>query len=235
MRDYASHLVAETTVAGDFENTGNVAFGRLAGFIFGKNSAGEKMNMTVPVTHLPLPEGGHRYRFVMERAYSEEDLPQPLDESVDIVRLPGGPYAARYILCQTLHEKKIPHGYVTNLSMTGDLLRDQAAWITRVKSLREGDSDSLPRALRSRDIDLIVLNKTISVSRTPRDATEKVIWQPFGRVSGRLMPPRQMGAFVFRPPRYQPIQPVLRASFGEPIYEDESIAVFQAPEGGGAR
>ena len=94
VRDYASHLVAETTVPGDFENTGNVAFGRLAGFIFGKNSEGEKMNMTVPVTHLPLPEGGHRYRFVMERAYSEEDLPQPLDESVDIVRLPGGPYAA---------------------------------------------------------------------------------------------------------------------------------------------
>ena len=50
--------------------------------------------MTVPVTHLPLPEGGHRYRFVMESAYSEEDLPRPLDESVDIVRVPGGHYAA---------------------------------------------------------------------------------------------------------------------------------------------
>ncbi len=94
IRNYASHLVAETTVAGDFETTGNAAFGRLAGFIFGRNSANEKMNMTVPVTHLPLPGGGHRYRFVMERAYTEDTLPRPLDESVMVARVPGGHYAA---------------------------------------------------------------------------------------------------------------------------------------------
>lgn len=94
IRDYDSHLVAETTVHGDFDSTGNVAFGRLAGFIFGRNSANEKMNMTVPVTHLPLPEGGQRYRFVMERAYSEETLPRPVDESVVVVRVPAGHYAA---------------------------------------------------------------------------------------------------------------------------------------------
>jgi hypothetical protein len=94
IRDYESHLVAETTVEGDFDTTGNVAFGRLAGFIFGRNSAGEKMNMTVPVTHLPLREGGHRYRFVMERAYTEESLPRPVDGSVTVVRVPGGHYAA---------------------------------------------------------------------------------------------------------------------------------------------
>jgi hypothetical protein len=168
-------------------------------------------------------------------AYFADLARDPRVKSLIDLPVAGGPYAARYILCQTIHEKKIPHGYVTNLSMTGDLLRDQAAWATSVKSLREGDSDSLPRALRSGGIDLIVLNKTVSVSRTPRDAAEELIWQPFSRVSGRLMPPRQMGAFVFRPPRYQPMQRVLRASFGEPVYEDDSIAVFQAPEGSGAR
>jgi hypothetical protein len=94
IRDYESHLVAETTVNGDFDTTGNVAFGRLAGFIFGRNSRGEKMNMTVPVTHLPLAEGGHRYRFVMERAYTEETLPRPVDGRVTIVRVPGGHFAA---------------------------------------------------------------------------------------------------------------------------------------------
>ena len=94
IRDYDSHLVAETIVEGDFESTGNVAFGRLAGFIFGRNSANRKMNMTVPVTHLPLPEGGHRYRFVMERAYTEESLPHPVDGTVSVVRVPGGHYAA---------------------------------------------------------------------------------------------------------------------------------------------
>ena len=94
LRHYESHLVAETTVEGDFDNTGNVAFGRLAGFIFGRNSESEKMNMTVPVTHLPLPEGRHRYRFVMERTYTEETLPRPVDGTITVVRVPGGHYAA---------------------------------------------------------------------------------------------------------------------------------------------
>lgn len=94
IRDYESHLVAETTVNGDFDTTGNVAFRRLTGFIFGRNSAGEKMNMTVPVTHLPLPEEGHRYRFVMERVYSEESVPRPVDGNLQVVRVPGGRFAA---------------------------------------------------------------------------------------------------------------------------------------------
>ena len=85
IREYVSHLVAETSIEGEFDATGNVAFGRLAGFIFGRNSAGVKMNMTAPVTHVPLPDGEHRYRFVMERAYTEESLPQPVDQSVRIV------------------------------------------------------------------------------------------------------------------------------------------------------
>lgn len=94
IREYEPHLVAETTISGDSAAAGNVAFGRLAGFIFGRNTAEEKMNMTVPVTHVTLPEGGHRYRFVMERKYTAESLPRPLDPSVSIVRVPGGRYAA---------------------------------------------------------------------------------------------------------------------------------------------
>ena len=94
IRDYESHLVAETTVSGSFESTGNTAFGRLAGFIFGQNTDNRKMNMTVPVTHLPSPDGNHRYRFVMERAYTEDTLPRPVDASVSVVRVPGGYFAA---------------------------------------------------------------------------------------------------------------------------------------------
>jgi hypothetical protein len=94
IRRYESYLVAETTVRGGFESTGNVAFQRLAGFIFGRNSQSEKMNMTVPVTHQPAADGSHRYRFVMERAYSEDSLPLPVDDTVDIVRVPAGHYAA---------------------------------------------------------------------------------------------------------------------------------------------
>lgn len=94
IRRYRSYLVAETRVQGGFESTGNVAFQRLAGFIFGRNSRSEKMNMTVPVTHLPEPDGAHRYRFAMERTYTEETLPRPVDDTVDIVRVPGAHLAA---------------------------------------------------------------------------------------------------------------------------------------------
>jgi len=95
IRLYDSYLAAETTVVGGFEAGGSTAFRRLAGFIFGKNSAAKKMNMTVPVTRQAVGEDQHVYRFVMERSYAEEDLPSPDDESIAIVRVPAGHYAAR--------------------------------------------------------------------------------------------------------------------------------------------
>lgn len=94
VRLYETHLVAETSVRGSFESTGNVAFRRLAGYIFGRNSTGTKMNMTVPVTHLPGADGTHRYRFVLERAYTEDSLPRPVEGTVGVARVPGGHYAA---------------------------------------------------------------------------------------------------------------------------------------------
>ena len=53
VRQYESFVVAETDVDGGFDESGNTAFRRLTGYIFGGNSrSGEsvKMNMTVPVT-----------------------------------------------------------------------------------------------------------------------------------------------------------------------------------------
>jgi hypothetical protein len=94
IRHYEPYLAAETEVPGSFDATGNTAFRRLAGFIFGRNSSGTKMNMTVPVTRQETDAGSYRYRFVMERAYAESDLPSPVDDSVSIVRVPGGYYAA---------------------------------------------------------------------------------------------------------------------------------------------
>ena len=48
IRRYEGYLAAETTVRGDFDSTGNTAFRRLAGFIFGRNSEQLRMSMTVP-------------------------------------------------------------------------------------------------------------------------------------------------------------------------------------------
>ena len=95
IRHYEPYLVAETEVDGTFETSGNRAFRRLAGYIFGNNQESEKMAMTVPVTRQPAAAGRFAYRFVMEKAYDESTLPQPNDDRVAIRRLPGGHFAVR--------------------------------------------------------------------------------------------------------------------------------------------
>ncbi len=94
IRRYESHLVAETTVEGEYDATGSLAFRRLAGFVFGQNSERQKMEMTVPVTHQQTEDGAQRYRFMMERRFTEETLPAPLSNAVEVVRLAAGYFAA---------------------------------------------------------------------------------------------------------------------------------------------
>jgi hypothetical protein len=95
IRQYEPYLVAETEVTGTFESSGNSAFRRLAGYIFGDNQESKKMAMTVPVTRMPTPAGSFEYRFVMERAYDETTLPHPRDARIAIRRIPAGMFAVR--------------------------------------------------------------------------------------------------------------------------------------------
>ena len=95
IRRYEPYLVAETEVEGTFETSGNRAFRRLAGYIFGDNRESKKMAMTVPVTRRPVAAGSFEYRFVMERAYDESTLPRPNDARVAIRQLPRETFAVR--------------------------------------------------------------------------------------------------------------------------------------------
>ena len=109
IRQYAPHIVAETKVTGSFDSVGNVAFRRLAGYIFGKNrrqdasapaiTAGgasvgaEKIAMTAPVTQT----GGDNswgVAFVMPSSYSMDSLPEPMDDGVRLSQRPAQLMAA---------------------------------------------------------------------------------------------------------------------------------------------
>lgn len=113
IRRYAPYLVAETEVSGTFRSTGNEAFRRLAGFLFGDNRSREKMAMTAPVTQAPAAagetmamtapviqtrgdaSGSYVFAFVMPSKYTRETLPEPTDERIRIREVPARTVAAR--------------------------------------------------------------------------------------------------------------------------------------------
>ena len=106
LRLYAPYIIAEVDVQGEFDESGNNAFRILAGYIFGDNSAsekmamtapvastreekGEKMAMTAPVTSTAASENDRTtYAFVMERKYTLQTLPVPNDDRIRIRSMP---------------------------------------------------------------------------------------------------------------------------------------------------
>lgn len=109
IRRYDPYIVAEVDiVAASEREAGNRAFRILAGYIFGDNRSrqrmemtapvettagdtGEKMAMTVPV-ETTAGANGFVYGFVMERKYTLDTLPEPLDPRIRIREKP-----ARYV------------------------------------------------------------------------------------------------------------------------------------------
>ncbi|MFK8017961.1 MAG: heme-binding protein [Gammaproteobacteria bacterium] len=106
IRRYAPYIVAETDVTGDLGEAGGKAFRILAGYIFGKNQNGTKMNMTAPVESRPLSdttpmstastnsEGIYTFGFVMETGYTMDTLPVPNDARITLRAVPGRLVAA---------------------------------------------------------------------------------------------------------------------------------------------
>jgi hypothetical protein len=100
LRQYASHIVAETYVEGDFEEVGSKGFRRLADYIGGKNKKKASISMTAPVNQRPESEkiemtapvtqepSNQRWRitFLMPSVYTMETLPTPDDDRIVLRR-----------------------------------------------------------------------------------------------------------------------------------------------------
>ncbi len=101
LRDYPAQVVAETVVDGTMADAGNKAFGRLFGYISGKNRSREKISMTAPVSQesasvkiaMTAPvgqervDGGWTVTFAMPASYTLESLPIPEDAAVRLRRI----------------------------------------------------------------------------------------------------------------------------------------------------
>jgi effector-binding domain-containing protein len=108
LRQYAPHIVAETTVEGTFDQVGSEGFRRLAGYINGENRTKQSIAMTAPVSQetqsekiaMTAPVGqeksGDRWRitFVMPSKYALDTLPEPIDSRIELKREPGRLMAA---------------------------------------------------------------------------------------------------------------------------------------------
>ena len=110
VRQLPEHVIAETTVKGDFNYASGESFRILAGYIFGQNKKNESISMTSPVIENEsqiiamtapviesqkiamtgpvisndLQEDEHIFSFVMPSKYTIDTLPAPLDSRVKI-------------------------------------------------------------------------------------------------------------------------------------------------------
>jgi effector-binding domain-containing protein len=108
LREYEPHILAETTVDGEFEDAGNEAFGRLFKYISGNNLQQQKVAMTSPVgqesssqtIEMTSPVGQQKQdgkwvvSFMMPAAFTLETTPEPKDPSVSIREVPARLIAA---------------------------------------------------------------------------------------------------------------------------------------------
>lgn len=115
VRLYAPYLTAEVTLeGGDMRDAMSGGFRQIAGFIFGKNIAGEgtaesakvamtspvtlevagtadsqKIAMTSPVAAEMGPDSVYRVSFIMPSKYTKDTLPKPVNPNVRIKEMPA--------------------------------------------------------------------------------------------------------------------------------------------------
>lgn len=133
LREYEPHILAVTTVDGDFEDAGSEAFGRLFKYISGNNKQQQEVAMTSPVGQEPSnlkidmtspvgqqkQDGKWRVSFMMPASFTLETTPEPKDPDVFIRQVP-----ARHIASVRYSGFWSEKNYRSNL----DKLRD---WISK--------------------------------------------------------------------------------------------------------
>jgi len=106
IRDYAPMIVAEAEVSGDRRDAIGKGFRIIADYIFGNNTAAQKVPMTAPVTQqgsekiamtAPVTQQGDgnswTVRFVMPASYTMETLPKPNNPAVMLKEVPAKRFA----------------------------------------------------------------------------------------------------------------------------------------------
>ena len=110
LRQYDAYVVAETQVAGAFDDVGSQAFRRLFRYISADKRPQGKISMTTPVIQQPIAADenpgddgsapadtgtSYRFAFVMPAEYALDDLPKPDNLTIQLSSIPARMMAAR--------------------------------------------------------------------------------------------------------------------------------------------
>ena len=117
IRRYAPYIAAEVTMKGEFRDSMNGGFRKLADYIFGNNAkiadggseksesiamtapvierevVSEKIAMTAPVVEQETEVGARIVSFIMPRKYTMETIPKPNNPEVTLVEVPAKRFA----------------------------------------------------------------------------------------------------------------------------------------------
>ncbi len=164
IREYASSIIAETTITGvkDRSDAASKGFPIIAGFIFGDNTKKDKIAMTVPVntqtgtsekiamtapvnTEEEAESGAYRISFVMPSEYTLETLPRPNDTRVGLREVPARKVAVRRFGWTTSESAFKKH----EAELLEALARDQVETVGAVNSARYNTPWTIPFMLRS--------------------------------------------------------------------------------------
>ena len=100
IRDYASAIVVETQVLALRRDAAGEAFRSLFNYISGNNTSNLEIPMTAPVAQTPAGKGQDgvsgkwAIRFFLPSNYSVENIPQPLQQGINIVTLEAQRFAS---------------------------------------------------------------------------------------------------------------------------------------------
>ena len=119
IRDYAAAIVVETQVLASRRDAAGEAFRSLFNYISGNNTSSLEIPMTAPVAQTRAGKGPDGFsgkwaiRFFLPSNYSVENIPQPLQQGINIVTLEAQRFAS-VSFKGTQNDKKVAK-YTTRL------------------------------------------------------------------------------------------------------------------------
>jgi hypothetical protein len=154
----------------------------------------------------------------------------PEDSLVELPSFEGSPADALANYHQTMHHKKIPQGYVVDLTLTAAHRDAARQWTRAYEDLVRGDPDPVTALARRQDIGWLVLDKRTPMRRKSLSIDRQILSAPFFLVRRPLLEVRQRGHLVYRPIPERMLATAshaLEERIGPAEFEDAAIIVFR--------